>query len=58
MEHNPVSEIYSRLTGKEILGLIWNLKINFCVHTSPPLNPILIQWNAVHTLVPKFRAVI
>jgi hypothetical protein len=58
MEHNAISETYSRLAGNEILGLLWNMIINFCVHTSPPLNPILIHWNPVHTLVHKFRAVI
>lgn len=58
MEHNPASETYSRLAGKEILDLLWNLKINFCVHTSPPLNPILIHWNPVHNFLPKFRAVV
>jgi len=35
--------------------LFWNTKIHYCVHTNPPLAPILNQINAVHNF-PAFSS--
>jgi len=40
--------------GKEILCLLWNLKIHYHIHKSQSLDPILNQLNLVHTLTPYF----
>jgi hypothetical protein len=37
---------------REIPRLLWNLKIHYHVHNSPPLAPIMSQMNPVHTPKP------
>ena len=34
---------------KKILHILWNPKIHYCVHNSPPLLPLMNQINPVHT---------
>jgi hypothetical protein len=41
----------------EIPRLLWNLKIHYRVHNSPPLVPILSHMQPVHTFPPNFPKV-
>jgi len=41
---------HSRSADQEFLHLLWNLKVNYCVHNSLPLDPTLSRVNLVHTL--------
>jgi hypothetical protein len=47
-------EILRRSASKEILRLLWNQKIHYHVHNSPPRIPVLSQITPIHTLPPHF----
>jgi len=36
--------------SQEIPCILWNQKIQHCVHKSPPIGPVLIQMNLVHAI--------
>jgi len=50
-------ETNSSSGSQEISQLLWNLKIHYCVHKSPPLVPILSQMNPLHTFPPCFSKI-
>jgi len=48
MEQSPTREANSGSTGPEILLVIWNSKVYYCVHNFPPLVPFLSVMNPIH----------
>jgi hypothetical protein len=38
------------MADKEIPSLFWNPKVHYCVHSNPPVVPILSQMNPVYTV--------
>jgi hypothetical protein len=57
MEQSPSWGPNNRSASQEILCLLWNLKVHYCVHKSLSLSPILIQMNPVHTLPSYFSKI-
>jgi len=54
MEKSLSWEGYSRSASQKVPRLVWNPKVHFRAHSSPPLVPILNQINPVQTFPPYF----
>jgi hypothetical protein len=49
MELSPALEATSYTATEEFLNILWNPKVYYIVHKSPPLVSALNQLNPVHT---------
>jgi len=49
VEQNPSWEACSHSASPEIRRLLWNPKVQYRVHNSPPLVHMLSQMHSIHT---------
>jgi hypothetical protein len=55
MELSPSREAVNHAATQILPNTLWNTKVNFRAHKTPPLVPILSQINLIHT-TPTYRS--
>jgi hypothetical protein len=51
MDQRPSWEADTCSAGQWVPSILWKPKVRYCVHKSPPLEPIPRQMNRFHTLI-------
>jgi hypothetical protein len=57
MQQSPYWGAISHSSSQEIPSLLWNPKVHYRVHNSPPLVPILCQMHPVHPTFLRYNRV-
>jgi hypothetical protein len=55
MEQSPFREANSFSASQDIPRILWNTKVHYRIHNSPPPDPILNRIDPVHSHIPLLK---